>query len=160
MALIHISYVVRDADGDKNSMSLCVVRGAHTLANTTTFAQNVATLLDAITDGAIEEINLLFGCELPGGLKADPVAGAEAQIGGLIAFGMDGSDYRYAVRVPAFHLAYFTMKTINLAQAEVEAFTDEMVDGETIGGELFEPCNKFEFDLDSVIEGTKSIRRK
>lgn len=159
MALLHIGVSIIDDDGDVSTCVIKVPQGTLTLAEMVEFGQEIATLVDAISDGKITEISLILNLQLPGGLKANPVAFSEVQKGGLFAFSANGTPYRHSVRVPALTPSLFAGNAINTADADVAAFIAAMEDGLDATGTQVQPSNKYEMDIVSLLTAVKSHRR-
>jgi hypothetical protein len=160
MALVHIGYRIRDADGDKSTMAVKVPRGALTLAQIEEFAQEFSVLLNAVIDGVIEAMNVSISMDLPGGLRTTPVANCEVQKGALLSFTANGTEYRYSVRVPSYVPGKFSGNEVDTADVEFIAIRDALVSGLDATGTQVQPCDEYENDLLSFIEGRKSFRRK
>jgi hypothetical protein len=160
MSLAQISIIVEDADGDRSSINLGVPLGSLTINQVIEFGQDMCGLVNEITDAKIVGLDVIVAADLPEGLKSVAVAYSEVQKGGLFNFSLENTPYTYSVRVPALKPSLFTGDVINAAQSDVINFISAMVDGETIGGDAVEPCNKFEFDVSAFVEGVKSFRRR
>lgn len=160
MALRHFGISILDADGDVSSMEIKTVAGAETLAQLTQYAQDMAVLIEPLTDGAITEIRLVVAIPLPGGLTAIPVANCEVQKGALFTFTASGTAYKHSIRIPAFVPAKFSGKNVNSADADVIVFQTAMLAGLNIGGTVIQPSDKYENDLLAVSSAVKSHRRK
>ena len=160
MALVQISYVIQDADGDKSALNIGIPSGTLTLAEIVGFAEDFAVLLDAVTDGLIAEMHLVIGIDVPEACKDNPVALSEVQFGGLLSFTVDGSDYRYSARIPAMQSDMFVGDIVDKTEEHVLALITAFEDGIIQGATPVEPCNRYELDLVTYIEGIKSFRRK
>lgn len=162
MSLYNISYSILDGDGDVDTVAVKVIAASHTIAQVQEAAQDLAALIDPIIDGKITGIAITLEASLPGGLKASPVAGSENQRGALFSFNLDGSPYRYSVRLPAFKESLFAGKSVDVEDADVDAFVDAMTGGIAVdagGGATVEPANPFEFELASLANAVKSFRK-
>lgn len=162
MALYNISYSVLDADGDVATLPIKVKAESHTIAQIQEAAQDLAVLLDTILDGQLTGIAVTLDADLPGGLKASPVAGSENQRGALFSFSLDGSPYRHSVRLPAFKEGMFSGKEVDVLDPDVVAFTTAMTNGITVtagGGATVEPANPFEFEYAALVSAVKSFRK-
>jgi len=131
-----------------------------TLAAVTGFAGDVATRTDGVSDCKIDSVRATIEITLPGGLKADPVAGSNVQEGGLVTFDALDTPYAHSVRVPGWKQAGFTGKEINWADAGATAWRLMMLNGILEDGMMVLPCSPHEEDLVSVVSGVKSFRRK
>lgn len=160
MALVHIGYRIRDDDGDTSTMAIVVPLGSLTLAEIEEFSQEFASLLDEVTDGVIEALNVTIGIDLPGGLATTPVTNCEVQKGALMSFTANGTTYRYSVRVPAYTPGKFSGNEVDVTDTDFIAVRDALISGLDATGTQVQPCDKYENDLLSYIEGVKSFRRK
>lgn len=160
MALVLIGTTVLDADGNHSSYVIHVPLGALTLAAITGFAQYVATTTDGVSDGKITSVRATVEVDLPGGLKANPVAASNVQEGGLVQFDALGNPYAHSVRVPAWKQAAFTGKEINWGDPGATAWRLMMLNGHLDDGVMVIPCSPHEEDLTNVVSGKKSFRRK
>jgi len=160
MALVQIGVIVQDDDGDRSSVNVTVPSGTLTLAAIVEFAQDMAALIDACTDGQIVEIHLVIGVSLPEGLKANPVAYSDVEKGALLSFDVAGTEYRHSIRIPAFVESKFAGKAVDDEDVDVAALIAALEDGITEEAQLVAPSNRFELDLGTYIEGIKSFRRK
>lgn len=160
MALVHVGLRCLDADGDVSTFAVKLPLGSLTLAQITGFAEGWATEVDDMTDIKIEAINVIIGVDLPGGLKADPVDYSEVQKGALLSFAATGTGYRHSIRIPGVTPSLFTGNALNDANEHVAAVIAIMEDGVDVVGVDIEPCDRYENDIISYIEGVKSFRRK
>ena len=153
-----ISFTLLDDDGDTSTVPVHVQDG-ETFDNYELGAVALAELIDAITGCQVTSINLNVGIDLPGTIKANPVANIETQKGANFLFGTEGR-YNHGIRVPGLLPTLFVQDAVNLADGDVTAFTDAIVDGTgALLGELV-PHNGHEEDLTSIIRGVKSFRKR
>ncbi len=160
MGLVLVGTTILDADGNHSSYVIHLPLGALTLAAITSFAQYVASTTDLVSDGKITSVRATVEVDLPGGLKANPVAGSNVQEGGLVQFDVTGSPYAHSVRVPSWKQAAFTGKEINWGDAGATAWRLMMLNGHLDDGMMVIPCDPHELDLINVVSGKKSFRRK
>lgn len=160
MSLVHVGYRVRDADGDTSTFGVKLPLGILTMAELIGFAEQFAAKVDAVIDGVIDSITVSVSVALPGGLATVPEDYCEVQKGALFSFACADTAYRHSLRVPAFCEAKFSGNEVNTGDAQVIAFRAGLITGESVGGTMVEPCDKYENDLESLIEAVKSFRRK
>ncbi len=158
MSLVHVGYRIADADGDTSSMSIKIPLGTLTLAELVEYAEEMAVLIDDCIDGVIQEITIQTSVSLPGGLQASPIAGCEVQKGALLSFVAAGTPYRFSVRVPAFTPAMFVANAVDGTDDDVIALLAGFTAGLDATGTQVQPCDKYENDLTSYLEGVKSFR--
>lgn len=154
-----LSYAIRDADANVNSLAVNFDTTGLTLVQMQEFADIVTNALDDVTEGVIDSINLTLGLTLPGGIDTDPVAGSNNQEGGLILFA-DGGGFKEGIRVPALIQAAFSGKTITLTNTAIQAFTNLFTTDVAITGGDARLTNRYLLDYVSVVSGVKSFRRK
>lgn len=159
MALTLVSFTIRDADGDKDTVAIYIPTGSLDIADFQGFVNTVAPLVDNISDGVVESAHITVGASLPGGLATDPVAGCEVEKGGLFQLAANGTNYTHSVRVPALTPSKFSGDAINLVDGDIAAFTAILTNGTTPNASLVSPSNKYEMDLTSVKSGVKSFRK-
>lgn len=158
MATFNISYSLQDADGNVNSFAVKVPAGSLTLAEIEGFAQQLAPIVDDVTDAQIVDMAIGLNAALPGGLKSSPVANSNNQEGGLISFNTDGP-YKYSYRVPAWYQAGFSGAEINQSETNAAAFITAMLSGLDVSGTQVIPSDAYENDLTSVARAYKSFRK-
>jgi len=87
-------------------------------------AQTWATDLDAVTAGKITELRVTILAALPGGLKANPVAGSEVEKTGVLNFTADESPHRFGFIIPAIKAGAIAAGRIDLSNADVRALVN------------------------------------
>lgn len=155
-----LSFTVRDFDGDRHTIQVFVDDG-WTLAQYTSYAQELATRVDNVTSGVIEDIRLGVGIAKPGGIATNPIAGEENQRGALLNFATTGR-YTHSVRVPAVPATMFVGKDFDVPAASPQESLIEM-----LGGAGFDPGtgsaevaqNGHDEAYTSYVKGTKSHRK-
>lgn len=155
MAVYLISVAIVDATGDRKTAQVYIDPGTATLAQLTTWAQGLASVLDAVSDGAIQDINLSLSIPLPGGLDDTPVAGTDIQRGALFGFDAANTAYRHSVWVPAFADGSFSGDVVDEANAGVQAFEDYL----TTTVNTIRASDKYGNHLNAEISGVKSFRK-
>ncbi len=158
MSLVHVGFRIADADGDTSSMSVKVPLAALTLAQLVEFAQELAVLIDDSIDGVIQEITVQTSVALPGGLQASAIAGSEVQKGGLLSFTAADTPYRWSIRVPSMTPAKFTGNIVDAVDTQIALLIAAFEDGLDATGTNVSPCDRYENDLVTYIEGVKSFR--
>lgn len=126
---------------------------ASTFAQIQAFATEFLPLLDAVIGGKILEASVNLGITLPGGLKADPEAGSDVHVGGLLTFDVADTEYSHGLYVPSWK--FFTGNLVNLAGAGVGAFITEIEDGDG----TISPSDRFANDI-VVNTKAKKVYRK
>lgn len=131
MALpLKLQYSVKDAKGIV-SRTLVHIPTATTLANATTYAGNIAAVIDAIILGQIVSVDICIGLDISGlGLKTSPDAASDVEEGALFVY-KDALGLRYSQRLPTFDETFILPGTrqVDLANAGVQAYTDDIVTG-------------------------------
>ncbi|MBN1285875.1 MAG: hypothetical protein JXB47_10795 [Anaerolineae bacterium] len=141
-----ITFSLQDSQGKKSTASVNVP-SATTEADTITFAQALAPLVDAITGSKITKMSLSTPITLPGGLKAAPVANSNNNAGALFQFITSGNHYT-RTRVPGFPSDKFVTgsQDVDLEDTDVVAFTGAMISGS--GG--VSPCDARDEDITAI----------
>lgn len=124
-----VSYTVIDADGDQASIPIYVSYddATATLATITTWVQQVAGYLDAITDTQVTKINVQLSVSIPGGLKPAAVAGSDVERTGLITYNLTTpAGKAYGQDIPGFATDEFTGDAINTGSLDVLQWTGRM----------------------------------
>ena len=155
MAVYLASVAITDSTGDRKTCQVYFDPGTATLAQITTWLQNLASVIDAVTDGVIQEINLSLNITLPGGLDTTAVAGTDIQRGALFGFDAENTQYRHSVWVPAFSEGSFSGDIVDEANAGVQAFEDYL----TTTVNTIRASNKYGDHLTAEISGEKSFRK-
>jgi hypothetical protein len=159
VATFNVSYSILDGDGDTSALAFKVPAGTLTLAQITGYAQQMATLLDAVIGGKILGIGITLDAALPGGLKAAATATSDVQEGALFTF-TTATPYVDSVRVPAWLETLFTGKEVNLAGTGVGAFRDGLLNGIDVAGTTVAASDRYENDYTSLKSSVKSFRKK
>ncbi len=149
MAVVSVIGVrVRDYVGGEKSIPFYIL-GTTSVADIQTAVNSLLTDLDPVIDGKIEAAFVTIGLTVPGGLKADPVAGHTVREGALLSYDAADTDYRWSSYIPSWEEAGFTGNTVLITGAygtlegEIAAlFTDK--DGNV---------------LDSFISGKRTFRK-
>jgi len=159
MAIFLITYGFQDLNGTKQRAEVAVPRGTLTLAQIELFAQNLGALIDPITSAFITDINLNIGVDLPVGYKDTAAALSLVERGALFTFNADDTEYKTAVRIPAFVPTLFSGKSVNQAGPGVGEFIGAMNAGLAGGGATPQPSDKWENDILSLSKAVMSIRK-
>lgn len=150
-----VSIAITDATGDRKTLQIYFDPTTATLAQITTWCQNLASVVDAVSDGVIQEMNLTLNIALPSGLDTAPTGDVDIQRGALFGFDASGTPYRHSVWVPGFAAVTFTGDLVDFANAGVQAFDDYLTTTTTgITG-----SDKYGNHLVSAISGVKSFRK-
>lgn len=100
-----------DAAGDAKSLAL-YFDSADTFGDITVYMQEIATLLDAVTDAKINSITVTFGVTPPGGLKGAAVLGNSVHVGALLGFDVATSNFSQSYYIPSWKNAGFAAKSV------------------------------------------------
>lgn len=159
MAQSILSYTVEDADGDQKSVPFYFPDSAISAADLQDASDTLATFLDGVIDGKIIAANLTRGIDLPGTLKANPVANSEVQKGALLHFRRAGQTRIFSIFVPSWTPAKFTGDVVNNAAAGVSTLTSTIVDGITEASGDVDISDEFGNDLNLYVDGEKRFRK-
>lgn len=155
MAVYLVSYTIRDSDGDKKQAQVYFDPGAATLAQILTWVTAVGDLVDSLTAGVIESVNLSLTPNIAAGWKDTPAETTDIQRGALLSFDVADTTYRHSTFIPAAISTVFVGDTVDLSNAAVEAFVDYVKT--TTNG--IHGSDKYANDIIDVIEGVKSFRK-
>lgn len=155
MALYLVSYSIRDSDGDRKQCQVYFDPGAATLAQILTWVTAVGDLVDAVTAGVIEAVNLSLTPNIAAGWKDTPAETTDIQRGALLKFDADNTQYGHSIFIPAAISTVFTNDTVDLNNAAVQAFTDYIT---TITNGIV-GSDKYANDLLAVTAGVKTFRK-
>lgn len=120
-----ISYRIQDATGVVKSYPDYITfdDATATLSSLQTYAQATAVLLDAVTAGKITGVSLTLFQTLPGGLKANPIAGSDVEETGLFTYNTTIANRSYGEDIPAIEQSLLAGKNIDLNNVDVMAWT-------------------------------------
>lgn len=131
MALpIKLQYSVKDAKGIV-SRTLVHIPDGTSLANATTYAGDLAAVIDALIKGQIVSVDICVGVDLSGlGLKSSPDAASDVEEGAVFTY-KTALGLLFRQRLPTYDEATIEPGTrqVDLANAGVEAYTDLIVTG-------------------------------
>lgn len=131
MAVTTITYTYRGEAANETSNTKVNLSQSITLANAVIFAQELAKLMENITDGQLVNISISSDVSLPVGLRTAPVDGSRVQAGAYFGF-RTVNGYPTSMRVPTRLEAIVTdnSRTIDIDdEGPVEAFITAMLDG-------------------------------
>lgn len=160
MAVTHIGYTFLDAKGKRASAGVKVDSASYTLAQLAEFASELGDLIDNVTECQITDCTIYISTSPGAALKASPVANSDVEEGGLFTFSLASSPYVESIRIPGLIQGKFSGETINLADADIDAFVDAIVVGLDASGTNVAPLNKFGVNISSVVSAVKSFRKK
>ena len=148
-----VIYTIYDAKARKSTHSVWLP-GETTLTQAQTFASAYSELLDAVIDGKIARVGIVFDADL-GTVKADAVAGCDVENGALFIY--DAGAYTFRHRVPTFtpSLILSTSRDVNTDDADVSALIDAMVNGL----DDVAPCEHRETSIDALKSARELFQR-
>lgn len=112
MAVVSVgSLSIVGIDGGRKSVAL-YFPATVAAADLILYMQEFAGLVNTATDGVIERIAVTVGVTPPGGLRTTPVNGNGSEIGALLAFDVQDSDYSHGIFIPTWSNAGFAGKTV------------------------------------------------
>lgn len=158
--IVSIFVTLQDAPGNESIVRLHLPNNSE-IANAKTFAQHIASAVDALTKGKVTNISLGLGVDLPGGLKAAADALADVEEGARFIFGAaNGATTR--VRIPTIDEAIFQSGTdlVNLTDTDVAAFTTLVIDGETINLQAEHPSTDAEEDITQLLSARSAFSKE
>lgn len=139
-----------DNKGKRASTAINTPTGL-TFAGAIEFAQDVAVLIDAVTDCAVTAVNITQPVDISGlGLAASALATADVEEKGVFQYTTDGG-FKTSVAIPGWADAMVVdgSDAIDLTDGDVIAFNSLMIDGITpaVYGVLIEPSDTREDDI-------------
>lgn len=156
MALVHVvSIGIKDADGDSKRVPL-YVPATLTLTDIQAFANGAMTVLDAAIEGAITDALVTLALTMPGGLRAAPLAGSEAQKGALLTFDAANTNYNHSIFVPTWAEAGFAGNDV-VNSGVYNAVIAGIVSG--LGAGNTQSTDRYANDLSAYLKGEKRFRK-
>jgi len=153
------SWTVEDAKGRKASVPVYGLYddATETIASLVSWMDTVSVQLDDITEAKVVSQSLSIYPALGAGLKASPVANSDVQETGLLTFRLNGLNAKsYSIDIPALVQAKFVGENINLADTDIVAFTDTMVNNVSGIGPTEDIWSKY---LEAIRKGRKAFRK-
>lgn len=99
MAVTTITYTYRGEAANETSNTKVNLSQSITLANAVIFAQELAKIMEDITDGQLVNISISSDVSLPAGLRTAPLDGSRVQAGAYFGF-RTVNGYPTSMRVP------------------------------------------------------------
>lgn len=128
---------------------------ATTLTTLNTWAAATLPVLDAVTDSKITLATLKVVLTLPGGLKADPAATAEAERTGLFNFSQASVPYQNGVDISGIKASLIVDGKIDLSAGAVT----DLVDAFTVAVNGVIPISKFLYTLTGLVDALVTFRK-
>lgn len=146
MANVHvISIGVEDYLGGRKTIPL-YLPATTTVATINTLLGTMLPLLDAVIDPKISSASVQFGLTLPGGLKADAIAGKDVHNGANLTYDPADTDYAFSIYIPGWEEAGFAGQAVLETGAyddfETELVTDNFTDRDGNGFDSFTTGNR------------------
>jgi len=126
-----INYRIRDYSSNRSSQVAINVPDSISIENVAGYAKELAPLIDAVTDGYIDQVSAVVAIALPAGIKDEPQPGSDLEEGAEFVF----KPYTRATRIPAFEPAYFLWSDdlreilVNTTLPPVAALISALIDG-------------------------------
>jgi len=160
MAYSTIALRISDSETDTRLATVPFrVPTGKTIAEVQTMVNNFAPLLDALTAGVIEEIEITIPLSVPVALKDTPSEVTYNERGALISFDTTGP-YSDSIRIPAIRSTKLPGSELNLADADVTAFAEAYTIGVSDGTLTVRPKTAQDYEYVSAQSGKRSFRRK
>lgn len=154
MADWRVTFGILDGEGHNADITIWL-DGATTIANIDDWVPLMQALIQDIVTGDVRTVHLsrLFDVFTAGTAAPD----SDVEIRGKFTFQPLGTIKRLLMRIPTFNRNYVDggAKTIDLANSDIVAFTDAMVDGLTVNSTLIRPRDTENRTLDGVISATE-----
>lgn len=159
MAIFLLSASIEDAKGHIRPINVPVPRGALTLAGITSYWQEALTRLDLIIDGRLIGAGVQVEIALPGGQKANAVAGSDVQEGANFLYTAAGTTYKHGIRIPALKQALFVGEGVDISDGDFVSWNALLTAGFDPGSGLVSASDKYENDLLSLSSAKKTFRK-
>lgn len=158
--IVSVFVTIQDAPGSESIVRWHMPNNSD-IGNLKTFAQHVASSIDALIKGKITNISIGLGVDLPAGLKSAADALADVEEGARFIFAA-ANGAEATMRLPTFDEANFVSGTdqVNLSDAEVVAFRTLIVDGETINLQAEHPSTSAEEDITQLLSARSAFSRE
>ncbi len=133
---------------------------ASDLAVVQSWIQVMAQRVDAVILGQVVDSGLSLSVDISGlGLKTAPMTGSDVQEKALISMGTDAGTLTTAT-IPTFDETYFDSSGIaDLANADILAMVNHIVDGQTNGLTNASPSNAYGNDVTEVAAVSETFSR-
>lgn len=160
MAAPVIIFTVRDNKGKTSTTEVKIPTGI-TLSNMIEFAQDLAGLFDAITNGQIVNVGIGISVDISGlGLTAAPGSTADVEEKGQFQFQTDGGYYT-TVNVPAISDTDVVdgSDVLDQGDADIAAFIAAMTAGLTLTDtSVVQPTDSREDDITTLVFARERFR--
>lgn len=154
-----VVFSIQDDDGHMSQTSVRVP--SDTLAaDATAFADDVATLLDAVIDGVITRIGISEIVALPGGLKTAALDSCDVEVGASLFYNAAGG-LVFRHRIPTWKRSLIVTdgSDILIGDTDVDAFIAMMVSGITPIATLVEPSEWRDADITAFSVGSQTFTK-
>jgi hypothetical protein len=112
MAIVTVGSIqITDFAGQVKSVPLYLPIGMSS-ADVILALQEYAPLIEAAIDGKVTALSFTVGVDLPGGLKANAANGNLVNVGALLAFDVEDSNYSHSIYIPTWENAGFSGKSV------------------------------------------------
>lgn len=151
-------YTIRDAQGDPSTTQVHMPT-SFSIAQYTEFAASMATLIDAMLHGRVEQAELCFTADLSG-LTGNTILSTSdvEEVGAFVARTTEGRPVE--INVPALNDGVVVAGTnqLDITDPAVAAFVTMLEDGIAVTGGTIVPSDVGEDDLEAVVSFTKETR--
>lgn len=157
---VKIIYTIKDNKGKLATMEIKVPTGL-TVANYIEFAQEMGTLVVAMTIGQIVNVGVALTVDILPGWPTDPGLTSDVEEKGAFQYLVAGN-WRTGVNLPTLSelLVVDGSDNLDLTDAAVIAFNDAMVDGILlpVGAVTVQPTDARENDIEALIFARERFR--
>lgn len=159
MAHNTIIFRLQDAETDVVTGSIPVyVPTGLLLDSYQSWASAMGALIDLVTGSKIAAIEMVVRLDLPGGIKASPVAASLNERGGLISFDTSGPN-KDSVRIPAITTTIMPGDSFLITETNIANLITKLTTSTAAGAETLRPVTTDEFNWVAARKGSKSLRR-
>lgn len=155
-----VTFRTRDSESDTKLGAFPVnLDDTITLAGLQTWVTNAIPIIEAVTDAKVVSVDATINLSAVASGNAIPTEGVYNERGANFLFDTD-EPVRSSVFMPALLHSKMTGKDVNLADAQIEAFTDIFTIGLTDGTGLKKPQTNSGGLFTTAVRGRRGFRKK
>jgi len=157
---LHVVYTIQDDTGKTSTFRIPFPSNAD-IGVLQTFAWSTAELVDPLIRGQIVNIGISGSVEFASAnVKQAPVTGADVEEGAYFGFGSDAG-YTTGFTVPTWDESFVLPASdeVDLVDADVDAFVDRIIAGQTVGLTNVSPSDSRGSDITEIQTARESFRK-
>ncbi|MBZ0275105.1 MAG: hypothetical protein K8I60_03105 [Anaerolineae bacterium] len=151
---VFVVYTVQDAKGAKSTMKINFGINAD-IGVLKDFVTSTASMIDALIKGKIVDAGIGLAVDLPGGLKASPLADSDVEEGARFSF-RTALNTLTQFRMPTFDEAFISpgSRSVDTADGTVDTFVQRILAGRTVGVTNVSPSDDHGEDI-TALDGAR-----